>query len=137
MRLTAWQVVSEKEKECQRILSDFIQGAENKSELKDLAVVGVKELNLVTSKKRAKNVVLIYVPYPSLKVAQRNHAKLVAEFEKKLKCFVFLVAKRTIASRWIKSHRSQVRPRSRTLTAVYDAILDDLIFPCTKTLDFL
>jgi len=40
-----------------------------------------------------------------------------------------IVLKRTIQSKWIKANRTQKRPRNRTLTAVYDAILEDLVLP--------
>ena len=48
-----------------------------------------------------------------------------------MKTTVLLVISRTIESKWIKLRRSQKRPNSRTLTAVYDAILDDLVLPGT------
>merc|ERR1712241_1002523 len=37
--------------------------------------------------------------------------------------------KRTILSKWIKVHKSQTRPRSRTMTSVFDSILEDLLLP--------
>ena len=49
--------------------------------------------------------------------------------ERKLKCNVLFTAKRSIVSKWIKLHKSQMRPRSRTLTAVYDAVLEDFCLP--------
>ena len=55
--------------------------------------------------------------------------KLVPELEKRLKTTVLVVAKRTIQSKWIKTHKSQQRPRNRTLTSVYDSVLEDLCQP--------
>jgi len=40
-----------------------------------------------------------------------------------------IVLKRTIQSKWIKANRTQKRPRNRTLTSVYEAILEDLVMP--------
>jgi len=39
------------------------------------------------------------------------------------------VVKRTILSKWVKANRTQKTPRSRTLTAVYEAVLEDLVQP--------
>lgn len=41
-------------------------------------------------------------------------------------CFL---AQRTILSKDYSRMHGQMRPRSRTLTAVHDAIIDDLVFP--------
>ena len=40
-----------------------------------------------------------------------------------------MVAHRNIESRWIKKNRTQKRPFSRTLTSVYESILDELLLP--------
>merc|ERR1712146_233363 len=61
--------------------------------------------------------------------AQKLHFKIVNEIQKRKSIQAFITAKRTILSRWIKVHHSQKRPRSRTLTSVFDAILDDLLVP--------
>jgi small subunit ribosomal protein S7e len=66
-----------------------------------------------------------------LKSLQANYKKLAIELEKRLKTVVLFVLTRTIESRWIKFRKSQKRPNSRTLSAVYDAILDDLVLPGT------
>ena len=99
-----------------------------KNDVKDLYVAKVKEIE-TTIKGKKKNVVVIYVPYPCLRIVNRVHAKLVPELEKRLKTTVVITAKRTIESKWIKTHRSQQRPRNRTLTAVYDSLLEDLCQP--------
>ena len=76
-----------------------------------------------------ENVLLVYIPYPCLKVMRNAHEQLVPELEKILNKKVLLTAARKIQSRWRKVHRSQKRPRSRTLTHVHNAILDDIVFP--------
>jgi len=55
--------------------------------------------------------------------------KLVNDIEKKLKRTVLILSTRNIQSRWIKANKTQKRPYSRTLTAVYSAILDELLMP--------
>jgi small subunit ribosomal protein S7e len=57
------------------------------------------------------------------------YKKLVTELEKKLKKTVLLLSTRKMQSRWIKENRTQTRPNSRTLSAVYSAILDELLLP--------
>lgn len=57
------------------------------------------------------------------------HKKLVNELEKRLKRTVMIVSARNIDSRWVKANKTQTRPNSRTLTAVYSALLDELILP--------
>jgi small subunit ribosomal protein S7e len=64
----------------------------------------------------------------------RTHS-LTRELEKKFSDrHVLILASRRILPRPKRSNRSrtsqtQKRPRSRTLTAVHDAILDDLVYP--------
>jgi small subunit ribosomal protein S7e len=57
------------------------------------------------------------------------YKKLVTELEKKLKKTVLILSTRNIQSRWIKENRTQTRPNSRTLSAVYSAVLDELLLP--------
>ena len=76
---------------------------------------------------------MISVPYPSLADTQKNIIKLLIEIEKKKGVATFIIGKRTIVSKRVKSNASQMRPRNRTLTAVHDAILEDLIYPAVIT----
>lgn len=55
--------------------------------------------------------------------------RLVNDIEKKLKRTVLILSSRNIQSRWIKANKTQKRPYSRTLTAVYSAVLDELLMP--------
>merc|ERR1712134_49233 len=108
-------------------------GSENREDFKNIYIAGATEFQINQLGKRDKRVVLIYVPYPSLKSAQKLHFKIVNEIQKRKSIQAFITAKRTILSRWIKAHHSQKRPRSRTLTSVFDAILDDLVVPGNVT----
>jgi len=100
-----------------------------KNDLKDVYISHVKEIDYTSKGKKAKPVYLVYVPFPCLKVVQKLHKKLVPELESKLKANVLVVAKRTIQSKWLKTHKTQKRPNSRTLTSVHDAVLEDLLLP--------
>jgi small subunit ribosomal protein S7e len=72
------------------------------------------------------------VPFKLLKQFHKIQVRLVRELEKKFSgSHVVIVAQRKILgssyNRDIKTKGP--RPRSRTLTAVHDAILDDLVYP--------
>merc|ERR1711912_164639 len=118
------------EKEIALIISDLADSSsESREDFKNIYIAGAREFSINSIGKREKRVVLIYVPYPSLKSAQKIMAKLVNTIHKKKQVQAFITAKRTILSRWHKVHHSQKRPRSRTLTSVFDSILDDLLVP--------
>merc|ERR1712063_77176 len=80
-----------------------------------------------------KKSIVIFVPVPQLKAFQKIQTRLVRELEKKFsgKHVVFIAQRRILAKPTRKTKRSnkQKRPRSRTLTAVHDAMLEDLCFP--------
>lgn len=77
--------------------------------------------------------IIIYVPMPKQKAFQKIQTRLVRELEKKFSGkHVVFVGERKILPKPTRNTRNplrQKRPRSRTLTAVYDAILEDLVFP--------
>ena len=68
---------------------------------------------------------------PLLKQFHKVQNRLVRELEKKFSDrHVLLVAQRKIMSKPTrKSRAKQMRPRSRTLTAVHDVLLEDMVFP--------
>ena len=105
--------------------------ADLKAELRPLQISAVKEVDV----KGGKKAIVIFVPVPQLKAFHKIQQRLVRELEKKFSDrHVLLLASRRILPRPKRSARSrntqkQKRPRSRTLTAVHDAILADLCFP--------
>nr|OQO27772.1 40S ribosomal protein S7 [Rachicladosporium sp. CCFEE 5018] len=82
-----------------------------------------------------KKAIVIFVPVPLLQGWHRSQQRLTRELEKKFSDrHVLIIASRRILPRPKRSNRSrtsqtQKRPRSRTLTAVHDAILADLVYP--------
>ncbi|KAI8644163.1 40S ribosomal protein S7 [Parasitella parasitica] len=96
-------------------------------ELRALSISSAKEVELGSGKKA----LVIFVPVPMLKSFNKIQQKLTRELEKKFSdCHVVFVAQRRIlAIPGRRSNNKQPRPRSRTLTAVHDAILDDLVYP--------
>lgn len=77
--------------------------------------------------------IIIYVPIPKQKAFQKIQTRLVRELEKKFSGkHVVFVGDRKILPKPQRNTRNplkQKRPRSRTLTAVFDSILEDLVFP--------
>lgn len=80
-----------------------------------------------------RTAVLLFVPFPQFGDYRKIQKTFVEELEKKLSGkHVLVVANRTMISHsaWARSKKyTGVRPRSRTLKAVHDAMLDDLVFP--------
>jgi len=97
-------------------------------ELRDLFFLSAKQIDIPST---GKSSVIIFVPYRLHKRFQKFQSRLIRELEKKLLGkHVIILAQRTIMSKqYNRQHPGQVRPRSRTLTAVHTAILDDLVYP--------
>ena len=87
---------------------------------------------LLAGRLSGKKAIIIFVPFPQLKKYNKIQTRLVRELEKKFSGrHVIVVGQRTILGKnYARSAKSKgPRPRSRTLTAVQDAILDDLVYP--------
>jgi len=96
------------------------------ADLTDLFIVSAKEVTVDAQKKA----IVVFVPYRQHAKYKKIQQRLVRELEKKLSRPVVIIAQRTILS---QSHgrktQGQIRPRSRTLTAVHNAVLEDLVYP--------
>lgn len=95
--------------------------------LKDLYITAAKEVTVPNGR-----AIILYVPYKLLKSFRGIQQRLVRELEKKFSgAHVLVIAQRTILGKnYTRSNKtSGVRPRSRTLTAVQDAILEDILYP--------
>ncbi|CAJ2666029.1 40S ribosomal protein S7-1-like [Trifolium pratense] len=98
---------------------------ELKSELKDLYINSAVQIDVPGNRKA----VLIQVPYRLRKGFRKIHVRLVRELEKKFSGKeVIIIATRRIVRPPKKGSAAQ-RPRSRTLTAVHEAILEDVVLP--------
>jgi small subunit ribosomal protein S7e len=99
--------------------------SELKADLRDLYIAGAKEVDVSSSRKA----IMIQVPYRLLKSFHKVQQRLVRELEKKFSGRdVVIVGVRRIVPPPKKGSRVQ-RPRSRTLTAVHEAWLEDLVYP--------
>ncbi|BAF11749.1 small ribosomal subunit protein eS7-like [Oryza sativa Japonica Group] len=98
---------------------------ELKSELKDLYINNAVQMDIAGNRKA----VVIHVPYRLRKAFKKIHVRLVRELEKKFSGKdVVIVATRRIV-RPPKKGSAVQRPRTRTLTAVHDGILEDVVYP--------
>eukprot|EP01038_Epipyxis_sp_PR26KG_P013762 gene13762-18457_t len=101
---------------------------ELKADLVGLHISAAKELELDGGRKA----VIIFVPFKQLRDFHKIQARLVRELEKKFSGrHVVIVAQRTILPKSINRSSSQKGPRSRsrTLTAVHEAVLEDIVYP--------
>merc|ERR1711862_277061 len=99
-----------------------------KAQLRELYITAAKEVEV-----QGKTAIIISIPPPQLRAYQKIQTRLVRELEKKFsgKHVVFIAQRRILPkpTRKTRAKNKQKRPRSRTLTAVHDAILEDLVFP--------
>jgi len=99
-----------------------------KSDLKDVHIAGAKEIDV----KDGKKAVVMNVPVPLVRRVRQVHPRLVRELEKKFSGkHVLIIGARKILPPVRKTNRvaRQRRPRSRTLAAVHDAWLEDIVYP--------
>ncbi|XP_010558559.1 PREDICTED: 40S ribosomal protein S7-3-like [Tarenaya hassleriana] len=98
---------------------------ELKSDLKDLYINQAVHMDISGNRKA----VVIYVPFRLRKAFRKIHLRLVRELEKKFSGKdVIVVATRRIL-RPPKKGSAVQRPRTRTLTAVHEAMLEDVAYP--------
>ncbi|DBA01623.1 TPA: hypothetical protein N0F65_011379, partial [Lagenidium giganteum] len=112
----------------QELFNLEMSSSELKNDLKDLYISAAKQVDVASGRKA----IVIFVPYRLAKSFNKIQARLVRELEKKFSGrHVVIIAQRTILGKgFARSHKtSGPRPRSRTLTAVQEAILDDIVYP--------
>ncbi|KAG6385898.1 hypothetical protein SASPL_154783 [Salvia splendens] len=96
-----------------------------KSDLKDLYINSALQVDVSGGKKA----IVIHVPYRLRKAFRKIHSRLVRELEKKFSGKeVVVIATRRIV-RPPKKGSAVQRPRSRTLTSVHEAVLEDVVYP--------
>jgi len=123
------QKPTELETQIAQTLLDLEATSDIKAQLRELYITGARELDTQGGKKA----IILFVPVPQLKGFQRIQPRLVRELEKKFSGRHFVVvAQRKILPKPTRKTRTaskQKRPISRTLTAVHEATLNDLVFP--------
>ena len=107
----------------QELFNLEVSASELKAGLHDLHITAARELELDGGRKA----IIIFVPFRQLKDYHKIQSRLVRELEKKFSGrHVILVAQRTILPKTVNrsSKHAGPRPRSRTLTAVQESILE-------------
>merc|ERR1711860_368474 len=118
----------EMEKQVSQALLDLEVHSDLKASLRELHITAVKEVDCAGGKRA----IVIFVPVPQLSAFQKIQARLVRELEKKFagKHVVFVAQRRILAKPTRKANKlKQKRPRSRTLVAVHEEILNDMVYP--------
>jgi small subunit ribosomal protein S7e len=113
----------------QELLNLEMTSTELKSSLRDLYITAAKEVDCGGGGRKA---IILYVPYKLLNSFHKIQTRLVRELEKKFSGrTVLVIAQRTILGKsYVRDPKTKgPRPRSRTLTAVQGAILDDIVYP--------
>ncbi|KYN96830.1 putative 40S ribosomal protein S7 [Plasmodium gaboni] len=120
---------SDLEKEIAQCLLDIelSSSSDIKTDAKEIKLLSC---DLIEVEKLKKKTILIYIPYKIYTTyVKKIQRKLINELEKKTKKYVVLVAKRTILKGKQKNKSFKIIPRSRTLTSVYDSVLEDIVSP--------
>merc|ERR1712129_664804 len=96
-----------------------------KADLRDLYISGAQEMEV-----KNRSAVVVSFPFRVWKNVKKIQGRLIREMEKKFsKKHVVFTATRTVLDKNFKRKGLKVRPRSRTLTAVQEAILEDIVGP--------
>lgn len=101
------------------------------NELCALQLYGAREVELANGRRA----LILVVPVPQLKAWQKIHTRVIHELGKKLggadRAIVMIAHRRIMAKLDRKNARNakNARPRSRTLTAVHENWLEDLVYP--------
>jgi len=121
------ETVTEVDAQVARALLELEASAKDLApELTDLFITAAKEVDAGGGKKA----VVVFVPYRQHNKYKKIQSRLIRELEKKLSKHVVIIAQRTILSKnYSRVKKGQLRPRSRTLTAVHNSVLDDLVYP--------
>jgi small subunit ribosomal protein S7e len=122
------QKATDVEKQVANALQELQNNNEDmKADLTDLYITAAKEVAVSGN----KTAIVIFVPFVLHKKFQKLQDRVIRELEKKFSGkHVCIVAQRTIFSKqYIRSSNGAMRPRTRTLTAVHESILEDIVHP--------
>jgi len=112
---------TEIEDQVAQALFDLSQNSDFKAELKNLHFSAVRQVDLSAGRKA----LVVFVPAKLLKGFHKIQHHLVRELEKKFSSHhVVIVAQRKIVRQGVAG-----ASHSKTITAVHEAILDDLVYP--------
>ncbi len=114
--------------EISKIVNDIVpDNRADKKAPRPSIVSDVREFQFTSADKKTVHAIVVYLPFVFVNNHRAVVTKIVNEIQKKKNRHAFVLAKRTIINK--KADFKQMIPRNRTLTAVFDALLEDLIFP--------
>ena len=97
-----------------------------KAEMREVYISGATEIEVG----KGGEAMILHIPFRAWQYAKKIQSRLIKELEKKFnRKHVVLVASRTILDKDFRRKGLKVRPRSRTLTTVHEAILEDIVGP--------
>ncbi|OLL25051.1 40S ribosomal protein S7 [Neolecta irregularis DAH-3] len=121
------QTLDEFEKTVSQAITDLESLHDFRKDLRPLQFSGAREIEVAGGRKA----IVIFVPVSQLTSFHKIQQRLTRELEKKFadEHVVFLAQRRILRKQSRTSRVTQKRPRSRTLTAVHDAMLEDMVYP--------
>merc|ERR1712060_599743 len=125
---------TELEEEIAKTLQAFETSSQDlQQHLKFVYFNSAEEVEFEQADGQTAKYILVRIPYRSLNYFKKVGPKVIENLEAKFKWPIIVIANRTIQSKRAKTHASQMRPRSRTLKAVHQAILNDIVCPSSIT----
>jgi len=106
-----------------------LENMDLKKELSIILITSAQMVDYEDADKTPAQYLLVRILHRSLGAFKKAGYKVLEQLEACYQKPVIIVANRTIISPSAKHHPSQMRPRSRTLTAVHKEILGDVCFP--------
>jgi small subunit ribosomal protein S7e len=99
-----------------------------KKDLEGLSIEGANEISVGNNKR----CYLVQVNESSMKNVQNVHAEIVKKLEDHFNTPVLIVPyKKRVNGNLYRKYVGKQVPRTKTLTAVYDSLLEDLLYPAT------
>lgn len=117
---------TELEEEVAKVLFDIeaTPSSDIKAVVRDINISGVQESDMKT------RTAIMPFPFRMWKNVRTIHSRLVREMEEKFgKQHIVFIILRTMLNNSFKRKWLQVRPRGRTLTAVHEVIVEDVVAP--------
>merc|ERR1711957_636252 len=100
-------------------------GSDIKADVRDIVINSAQDLEV-----KNRIALIVHVPFRVWKSLKKIQGRLIRELEKKFnKKHVIFVANRTILDKNFARKGLKLRPRSRTLTSVQEAVLEDIVGP--------
>mmetsp|Transcript_9502 Transcript_9502/g.24645 ORF Transcript_9502/g.24645 Transcript_9502/m.24645 type:complete len:192 (-) Transcript_9502:47-622(-) len=119
--------ISDLEEEVAKALFDIevSPSSDIRADLRDIYISQAKEVDVKSNK-----AVIVYFPFRIWKAVRKIQGRLIRELEKKFsRKHIVFVANRTILDKNFRRKGLKVRPRTRTLTSVHEAMMEDVVGP--------